>query len=47
VSEAEHSLRQHVAALRDRGVSWSKIAATLGVSRQAAWERFSDPGAEV
>ncbi len=37
--------RQHLAdavdALRLRQVSWAKIAAPLGVSRQAAWERFS------
>ncbi|MEM6267152.1 MAG: ClpX C4-type zinc finger protein [Pseudomonadota bacterium] len=30
-----------VDALRARGVSWAKIAEPLGVSRQAAWERFS------
>lgn len=27
--------------LRSRKVSWAAIAAKLGVSRQAAWERFS------
>jgi ATP-dependent Clp protease ATP-binding subunit ClpX len=27
--------------LRDRKVSWAKIGDALGVSRQAAWERFS------
>jgi hypothetical protein len=27
--------------LRERGVSWERIASALGVSRQAAWERFS------
>jgi ClpX C4-type zinc finger len=26
---------------RSRDVSWAKIAAPLGVSRQSAWERFS------
>lgn len=30
-----------VAALRKRDVSWSAIGAALGISRQAAWERFS------
>lgn len=29
-----------VDALRGREVSWAKIAAPLGVSRQTAWERF-------
>ncbi len=36
--------RQHlgevVAALRQREVSWAKIAEPLGVSRQTAWERL-------
>lgn len=31
--------------LRDRGISWAEIGNTLGVSRQAAWERFSRKGA--
>lgn len=40
-----HAYREHlsevVAALRQREVSWAKIAEPLGVSRQSAWERFS------
>ncbi|WP_439650083.1 ClpX C4-type zinc finger protein [Gymnodinialimonas mytili] len=39
------SYREHLAravdALRAREVSWAKIAAPLGISRQSAWERFS------
>ena len=39
------SYREHLAravdALRARNVSWAKIAAPLGISRQSAWERFS------
>ena len=31
-------------ALRKRGVTWTRIGDALGISRQAAWERFS--GAE-
>lgn len=27
--------------LRERNVSWAEIGRTLGVSRQAAWERFT------
>lgn len=39
---ALHSLiRAQVAALRKREVSWTAIGKVLGVSRQAAWERFS------
>jgi hypothetical protein len=34
-------LRAQIDALRKRGVSWSEIGTALGVSRQAAWERFS------
>jgi hypothetical protein len=34
-------LQAQIDALRGRGVSWSQIADALGVSRQAAWERFS------
>jgi hypothetical protein len=41
VEAVEEKLRGHVAALRDRGVSWERIAVALGVTRQAAWERFS------
>jgi predicted transcriptional regulator len=39
---ALRSLRQaQVEALRKREVSWAEIGKALGVSRQAAWERFS------
>ena len=34
-------LQAQIDALRKRGVSWSQIGDALGVSRQAAWERFS------
>src|SRR5262245_23515664 len=34
-------LQAQIDALRKRGVSWSDIGDALGVSRQAAWERFS------
>jgi biotin operon repressor len=34
-------LQQHIDLLRRRGVSWSRIGDALGMSRQAAWERFS------
>ena len=30
-----------VSLLRERGVSWAEIGRALGVSRQAAWERFA------
>jgi|HubBroStandDraft_1064217.scaffolds.fasta_scaffold30348_3 hypothetical protein len=31
----------YVDILRERGVSWADIGASLGVSRQAAWKRFA------
>ena len=35
-------LQTQVDTLRDRGASWAEIGAALGISRQAAWERFRD-----
>ena len=35
------SVQQMVDVLRKRGVSWAIIGDALGVSRQAAWDRFS------
>ena len=32
--------------LRERNISWAEIGRTLGVSRQAAWERFARKGAD-
>jgi ClpX C4-type zinc finger protein len=34
-------LRDRVHELRERGVSWARIGAALGMTRQSAWERFS------
>jgi hypothetical protein len=41
VNTVEETLKQHVALLRQRGVTWTRIGEALGVSRQAVWERFS------
>ena len=38
---ASDHLAAHVATLRKRDVTWELIGRALGVSRQAAWERFS------
>lgn len=40
-SSVREVLQAQVEALRARGISWEKIGAALGISRQAAWERFS------
>lgn len=34
-------LQAQIDELRTRQVSWQKIGEALGISRQAAWERFS------
>ncbi len=34
-------LQAKIDSLRKREVSWAEIGAALGISRQAAWERFS------
>ncbi len=34
-------LQAQIDHLRSRGVSWERIGSALGISRQAAWERFS------
>lgn len=42
VRRDEERLRETVAAAREHGRSWNQIAAALGVSRQAARQRFAD-----
>jgi hypothetical protein len=41
VDATREALQEHVDALRKRGVSWAAIGDALGISRQAAWERFA------
>jgi hypothetical protein len=41
VSQVDSALHDHVGILRARGISWTRIGEALGVSKQAAWERFS------
>jgi hypothetical protein len=40
-TQVRDRMQEAVDILRKREVSWADIAAALGVSRQAAWERFS------
>lgn len=35
------TLREAVAVARKQGITWEEIGRAWGVSRQAAWERFS------
>lgn len=39
--QVDEFLHGWVGMLRERGASWQKIGLALGVSRQAAWERFT------
>jgi len=41
VSQVDAAVHDHVDVLRARGMSWTRIGEALGVSKQAAWERFS------
>lgn len=41
VSQVDGAVHDHVEVLRGRGISWTRIGEALGVSKQAAWERFS------
>jgi ClpX C4-type zinc finger protein len=41
VAQADAAVHDHASVLRRRGVSWTRIGEALGVSKQAAWERFS------
>ena len=38
--QVEDALERWVVEVRRRGASWARIGAALGMSRQAAWERF-------
>lgn len=40
-AQAEFGLYERIAELRGRGHSWARLGTALGVSRQAAWERFA------
>lgn len=40
-AQVEDNLRVWVTRARDRGATWARIGAALGMTRQSAWERFS------
>lgn len=39
--QAERNLARSVRRARELGATWASIGASLGVTRQSAWERFS------
>lgn len=40
-AQAERQLTTWVRKARARGITWTRIGAALGMTRQSAWERFS------
>jgi hypothetical protein len=40
-SQVDAAVHDYVRVLRGRGITWTQIGEALGVSKQAAWERFS------
>lgn len=40
-AQVDHQLAHSVAHARSRGITWTRIGAALGMTRQSAWERFS------
>jgi ATP-dependent Clp protease ATP-binding subunit ClpX len=44
VANVEASIREQVDELRRRGVSWARIGEGLGITRQAAQQRFGRSG---
>lgn len=43
-AQVEAHLASWVGAARERGISWARIGEALGMTRQSAWERFSENG---
>lgn len=42
-SQVEERLNAWVGTARERRISWARIGASLGMTRQSAWERFQPP----
>ncbi|MFF2031383.1 ClpX C4-type zinc finger protein [Arthrobacter sp. NPDC058192] len=42
-SQVEERLRSWIGTARQRRISWARIGASLGMTRQSAWERFQTP----
>jgi hypothetical protein len=43
-AQVEERLNAWVGTARQRRLSWARIGASLGMTRQSAWERFQSPG---
>jgi hypothetical protein len=42
IRTAETAVAEHIRVLRDRQVSWTRIGAALGMTKQAAWEKYRE-----
>jgi hypothetical protein len=42
-TDIDHALQQAITGLREAGYSWAVIGDRLGITRQAAQQRFSTP----
>jgi hypothetical protein len=40
-AQVDRQLAAWVRKARARGITWTRIGAALGITRQSAWERFS------
>ncbi len=40
-TQVDRQLARCVATARARGITWTRVGAALGMTRQSAWERFS------
>ena len=40
-TQVDRQLAEWVVVARGRGITWTRIGAALGMTRQSAWERFS------
>lgn len=41
-AQVDEALTGYVAQAREHGISWARIGKALGITRQSAWERFSE-----
>ncbi|MDI3211289.1 ClpX C4-type zinc finger protein [Arthrobacter sp. AL12] len=46
-AQVEDRLCAWVETARQRSISWARIGAALGMTRQSAWERFRSPAADA
>ena len=45
--DVETQIREQIRTVLDLGGSWATVGAALGVSKQAAWQRYGSPRSAV